>query len=113
MIKRIFRHTTDTADQKSAPVDLFECLQVRGRQATEILATFLAALANVSKPPLKLTTKDPDAPPLFLHLRYNPFNVSSKAIQVLFHKYLSYIQKTNRCFPPCSTLTMAASDATV
>jgi hypothetical protein len=88
MIKRIFRLTTDTADQKSAVTDLFRRLQARGHQATDILPMFLAALSNVSKPPRLPTTGDPDAPPLFLHLRYNPFDVPSKVIQATFRTYL-------------------------
>jgi hypothetical protein len=88
MIQRIFRLTTDTADQKSAAIDLFRRLQARGHQAADILPTFLAALANAAKPPTRLTNGDPDAPPLFLHLRYNSFDVTSKSIQATFRTFL-------------------------
>jgi hypothetical protein len=50
MIKRIFRLATDTADQKSATVDIFQRLQARGHHAADILPMFLAALSNASKP---------------------------------------------------------------
>jgi hypothetical protein len=87
MIQRIFRLTTETADQKSAITDLFRRLQARGHQATDILPIFLAAVAKASKPP-RITSADPDAPPMFLHLRYNPFDVSSKVIQATFRTCL-------------------------
>jgi hypothetical protein len=87
MITRIFRLTTDYADQRSAVTDLFRRLQARGHQATDILPMFLAALSTASKPPT-LTTGRPDAPPLFFHLKYNPYDVSSKVIQAIFRKFL-------------------------
>jgi hypothetical protein len=94
MLKRIYRLTTDTADQKSSVVDLFHRLQARGHQASDILPMFKVALLSATKPPPPplITTGVflPAAPPVFFHLPYHPLDVSSRVIQATFRSTLLY-----------------------
>ena len=104
MTKRIYRLTTDAADQKSSVVDLFNRLLARGHEACDILPMFRTALAAATKPlppPVITTGVFQTAPPLFFHLPFHPRDVpSSKVIQAAFYSTLLHPRNE----PPLSDL---------
>jgi hypothetical protein len=92
MLKRIYRLTTDAADQHSSVIDLFHRLLVRGHEASDILPMFKVALATATKPPSPpaiATGVFDNPPPLFFHLPFHPRDVTtSKVIQAAFRSTL-------------------------